>query len=270
MTGRSEGTTSTAEFVRYSVDDGLAVITIDRPEKRNALSYAMLAAIRDSVKSAEDDPGVRAIVLTGSPGQFCAGTDLTELHDVEPGTDPADRTQHTDGQHWFLHDATKPVIAAIDGPAAGLGVELATQCDFRIASTRATFSWIFVKRGLVPDTGAGTWLLPQLVGLQMAKRLVFSGDFIPADEAQRIGFVLDVVEPDGLMPAARALAASVSSGSPFAIERVKRLLNESSAKARDEHLVAHVAAMTECQLSDDHREGVAAFLEKRPAVFTGH
>ena len=258
-----------SEFVTCEVTGGLAVITINRPEKRNALSYAMLAAIRGHVLDAGDDANVAAIVLTGVPGQFCAGTDLTELHDVEPGTTGQDRTQHTDGQHWFLHDCPKPVIAAIDGPVAGLGVELATQCDFRIASTRARFSWIFVQRGLVPDTGAGTWLLPQLVGLQMAKRLVYSGDFIDAAEAQSIGFVLDVVEPDDLHDAARALASSVSSGSPFATERVKRLLNASSAKSRDEHLVDHVAAMTECQLSDDHREGVAAFLEKRPAVFTG-
>ncbi|EFQ84828.1 enoyl-CoA hydratase/isomerase family protein [Aeromicrobium marinum DSM 15272] len=259
-----------SEFVHYAVEDGIGVITIDRPAKRNALSYAMLDAIRAHTAAAEADEGVKAIVLTGVPGQFCAGTDLTELHDVEPGTDPAERTQHTDGRHWFLADCAKPVIAAVDGPAAGLGVELATQCDFRIASTAARFSWIFVQRGLVPDTGAGTWLLPSLVGPQMAKRLVFSGDFIDAAEALRIGFVLDVVEPGDLAAAARDLAARVSSGSPFATERVKRLINGAGARTRDEHLVEHVAAMTECQLSDDHREGVAAFLEKRPAVFTGH
>lgn len=258
-----------SEHVRYAVEDGLGVITIDRPEKRNALSYAMYDALRDFTHAAEADAAVRAIVLTATPGQFCAGTDLTELRDVQPGTQPQERRGHTDGRHWFLHDATKPVVAAIDGPAAGLGVELATQCDFRIASTRARFSWIFVQRGLIPDTGAGTWLLPRLVGPQMAKRLVFSGDFIDAQEAQRIGFVLDVVEPEDLAAAARDLALRVSSGSPFATQRVKQLINESSARSRDEHLVGHVAAMTECQLSDDHREGVSAFLEKRPAVFTG-
>lgn len=258
-----------SEHVRHEVVEGIAVITIDRPEKRNALGYAMLAAIRGHVLDAAGDPAVRAVVLTGVPGQFCAGTDLTELHDVEPGTTVEDRGQHTDGQHWFLHDCPKPVIAAIDGPAAGLGVELATQCDLRIASTRARFSWIFVQRGLVPDTGAGTWLLPQVVGLQVAKRLVLSGEFVDAAEAERIGFVLDVVEPEQLLESALALAARVSSGSPFAIARAKRLLNGASARSRDEHLVEHVAAMTECQLSDDHREGVAAFLQKRPARFTG-
>ncbi len=259
----------TSAHIHYDVADAIATITIDRPQKRNALSYAMLDAIRDHTLEADADPTVKAIVLTGVPGQYCAGTDLTELHDVEPGTQGQERTSHTDGSQWFLWNVSTPVIAAIDGPAAGLGVELSTMADFRIASTRARFSWIFVQRGLVPDTGAGTWLLPQIVGLQTAKRLVYSGEFIDAQEAQRIGFVLDVVEPDDLIAAARDLAARVSSGSPFATARVKQLMNRGSALSRDEHLQHHVVAMTECQLSDDHKEGVAAFLERRPAMFTG-
>lgn len=259
----------TEEFVRYRVDDGIATITIDRPAKRNALSYAMYDALREFTAYADSDPEVRAIVLTGAPGQFCAGTDLTELREVKPGTRPEDRVGHTDGRHWFLWEATKPVVAAIDGPAAGLGVELATQADFRIASSRAQFSWIFVQRGLIPDTGAGTWLLPRQIGPQMAKRLVLSGEFIDAQEAERIGFVLEVVPPEGLETAARELAARVSTGSPLAIGHAKRLVNMSSSRTRDEHLDAHIVALTQCQLSDDHREGVAAFLERRPAHFRG-
>lgn len=259
----------TAEHIRYGVDDGIATITIDRPEKRNALSYAMYDALRDHTAQADADPRVRAIILTGTPGQFSAGTDLTELRDVAPGTNAADRVGHTDGRHWFLWEAAKPVIAAIDGPAAGLGVELATQADFRIASTRARFSWIFVQRGLIPDTGAGTWLLPSQIGPQAAKRLVLSGEFIDAQEAERIGFVLRVVSPEDLVDAARELAAQVSTGSPLAIEHAKRLINMATSRGRDDHLEAHIVALTECQLSDDHREGVAAFLERRPARFTG-
>lgn len=255
--------------VRYEVSDGIATITIDRPEKRNALSYAMYDAIRDHTLEADADPAVRAIILTGVPGQFCAGTDLTELRPVEEGTSAHDRDGHTDGRHWYFWEATTPVIVAIDGPAAGLGVELSTQADFRIASTRARFSWIFVQRGLIPDTGAGTWLLPDLVGPQQAKRLVFSGEFIDAEEAKRIGFVMDVVEPENLMAEARELAAKISTGSPFAIGRAKSLLNWSTSRTRDQHLEQHIAALTECQLSQDHKEGVAAFLERRPARFTG-
>jgi len=259
----------TTDRIRHSIVDGVATITIDRPEKRNALSYEMLHTIRDLVRSLDADPAVRAIILTGTPGQFCAGTDLTELHDVVPGTRAEDRVSHTDGSQWFIWDCSTPLIAAIDGPAAGLGVELATQCDFRIASDRARFSWIFVQRGLVPDTGAGTWLLPQLIGMQQAKRLVFSGEFIDAPEARDLGFVMAVVAPEDLASAALDLARRVSSGSPFAVSRAKQLLNRSSALSRDEHLQHHIVAMTECQLSEDHKEGVAAFLAKRPAVFTG-
>ncbi|SKB05310.1 enoyl-CoA hydratase/isomerase family protein [Aeromicrobium choanae] len=259
----------TSPHVHYEVADGVATITIDRPEKRNALNYAMYDAIRDHTAEADADPAVRAIILTGVPGQFCAGTDLTELRDVEPGTKAEDREGHTDGRHWYLWESSTPVIVAVDGPAAGLGVELSTQADFRIASTRARFSWIFVQRGLIPDTGAGTFLLPDLVGPQQAKRLVFSGEFIDAEEAKRIGFVMDVVEPEDLLPAARELAARISTGSPFAISRAKSLLNWSSSRTRDEHLARHIEALTECQLSKDHQEGVAAFLERRSAVFTG-
>ncbi|WP_418061292.1 enoyl-CoA hydratase/isomerase family protein [Pimelobacter simplex] len=258
-----------SEHVHYDVDEGVATITIDRPEKRNALSYAMYDAIRDGVARAEADPEVRAIVLTGVPGQFSAGTDLSQLEKVETETRPEDRGEHSDGRHWFLWSCTKPVIAAVDGPCAGVAVEFATQADFRIASTRARFSWIFVQRGLIPDQGVGTWVLPQLIGAQWAKRLIFSGEFIDADQARDIGFVLDVVEPDQLPQAARELALAVSSGSPFALRRAKALINEGSSRTRDEHLQAHVVALTECEQSEDHREGVAAFFERRPARFTG-
>lgn len=257
------------EHVFHDVTDGIATITIDRPERRNALTYPMLDAIRQAVYDDGANPAVRAIVFTGTPGVFCAGTDLTALHDVEEGTDPEDRSSHTDGSQWFFYDAPKPTIAAIDGPAAGFGVEMATQCDFRIASTRARLSWIFVQRGLIPDAGAGTWLLPRIIGMQQAKRLMYTGEFIDAAEAERLGLVLEVVEPEALLERARDLARRVSSGSPFALRRLKELVNHSYAKPREQHLHDNIAALTECQLSEDHREGVAAFLEKRPAVFTG-
>jgi 2-(1,2-epoxy-1,2-dihydrophenyl)acetyl-CoA isomerase len=257
---------STSEHIHYDVSDGIATITIDRPEKRNALSYAMYDATRFHVTQAEEDPAVKAIILTAVAGQFCAGTDLTELERVNGNGDSA---RSDSGHHLFLYECTKPVIAAIDGPAAGLGVELCTQSDFRIASSQARFSWIFVQRGLVPDTGAGTWLLPRQVGPQQAKRLVYSGEFLSAEEALKIGFVIDVVAADELQQAARDLAKSVSNGSPFAIRRAKALIDDGFSRTLTEHLEASDQAILECRLSEDHREGVAAFLEKRPAVFTG-
>ena len=206
------------ENIKYEVRDNIATITIDRPEKRNALSYAMYNALIDRTGQADADPDVRVVILTAVPGQFCAGTDLTELRDVDVNDPGANREEFRDGKQWYLTDCSKPVIAAIDGPAAGLGVELATLSDIRIASSRARFSWIFVRRGLVPDTGAGTWALPRIVGQQNAMHLVLSGEFIDADYAKRIGFVLDVVSPEELAERARDFARQIALGSPFAVK----------------------------------------------------
>ncbi|HEV7205205.1 MAG TPA: enoyl-CoA hydratase/isomerase family protein [Jatrophihabitans sp.] len=258
-----------SEHIHYDVTDGIATITIDRPEKRNALNYAMYNTLIERVDEAEHDPAVRVILLTAVPGQFCAGTDLSELRDVDPNDPSSDREEFREGKQWYLHDCSKPVIAAIDGPAAGLGVELATLSDIRIASTRAKFSWIFVRRGLVPDTGAGTWLLPRIVGLQNALYLVMTADYVDAAKARELGFLFDVVEPEQLAGRAREIAAMIALGSPFAVERVKRLLRHGQSQTRNEHLDEHLDVLTQCQLSEDHHEGVAAFLEKRPAVFVG-
>lgn len=257
------------EHVHYESADGIATLTIDRPEKRNALSYAMYEALIELVARADADPEVRVVVLTGVPGQFCAGTDLSELRDVDPANPSADREEFREGKQWYLNDCSKPVIAAIDGPAAGLGVELATLSDIRIASTRARFSWIFVRRGLVPDTGAGTWMLPRIVGQQNAMYLVLTADYIDAQRARELGFVLDVVEPDRLAARTREVAELIALGSPFATRRVKQLLTAGLSQTRAEHLHRHLEVLTECQLSEDHKEGVRAFLEKRPARFVG-
>ena len=263
MTDTSDGQ------IRYDVRDGIATITIDRPAKRNALTYVMYNALIDRTAQADADPDVRVIILTAVPGQFCAGTDLNELRDVDVADPAGDREEFRDGKQWYLSDCSKPVIAAIDGPAAGLGVELATLADLRIASTRARFSWIFVRRGLVPDTGAGTWALPRIVGLQNALYLVLSAEFVDASRAREMGFVLEVVEPPDLQERARTLAGQIALGSPFAMVRAKKLIHDGLSQTRTEHLSTHLDVLTQCQLSADHREGVTAFLQKRPAVFTG-
>ena len=163
----------------------------------------------------------------------------------------------------------KPVIAAVDGAAVGMGAEFATQCDVRIASDRARFGWVFVQRGLVPDTGAGSFLLPRLIGPTAALRLLLSGELIDAAEAERIGLVSQVVGVDDLADAARAEAERYLSSSPFAVARTKRLLYEAMAGERSAHLLRTRSALAECFASEDHAEGVRAFLERRPASFTG-
>jgi len=142
-------------------------------------------------------------------------------------------------------------------------------CDVRVASDQARFGWVFVHRGLVPDTGAGTWLLPRLVGVENANRLVFSGEIIGADEAARIGFVSAVTTSDEVVGTATEIARRFTAGSPFAVRESKRLMYEGLGRDWPSHQGANRDVMTRCFASDDHREGVASFLERRPAVFTG-
>jgi enoyl-CoA hydratase/carnithine racemase len=150
-----------------------------------------------------------------------------------------------------------------------MGAEFATQCDVRVASTRARLGWNFVHRGLVPDTGAGSYLLPQIIGLTEALRVLLSGEIIDAAEALRLGIVSAVVEPEELPAAAAAEARRYLTGSPFAIRRTKELVYEGLARSADDHVARTGELLEECFRSEDHKEGVASFLERREARFTG-
>jgi enoyl-CoA hydratase/carnithine racemase len=267
--------------IRDEVRDGVATVTIDRPEKRNAMTFAILDEFEEAIRRVGSDDTVRAVVVTGAGGAFCAGTDLADLADTLAGQragrgrrDPTGGDVAGDDAEqrwapWPIVACPKPVIAAVDGPAVGMGAELATQCDIRVASTGARFGWVFVRRGLVADTGAGTFLLPRLVGPQAAMRLLFSGELIDADEALRLGFVTAVVEPSDLPAAAEAEARRYLDASPFALRRTKDLVYAGMSRPLDEHVRQTARLLQECFHSEDHREGVAAFLERRPAVFTG-
>ena len=256
-----------SEFIRYEVADRIATITIDRPEKRNAMTWDMLSAFDDAVARAGADDHAQVVIVTGSGGAFCAGTDLSDLGS---GLDRTPRTADDVRDPWWpLGRCPKPVIAAVDGAAVGMGAEFTSQCDVRIASTRARFAWNFVHRGLIPDTGAGTWLLPRLIGVQPALRLLFSGEFLSAAEALEIGYVSAVVEPDELPDAARSEAARFLAGSPLSQRLIKDLVYRGLGRDLDEHIRHHVPALQECFGSDDHKEGVASFLERREAHFTG-
>lgn len=259
-----------SEFILYDVADGVATVTINRPEKKNAMSFAMLGQFIETVKKAGSDPAARVVIVTGVPGAFCAGTDLSDLASI-PGAQRGLRgTAEDRGRWWPIVECPLPVIGAIDGAAVGMGAEFATQCDIRIATPRARFAWNFVHRGLVPDTGAGSWLLPRLIGSGHALRLLYTGDFLPAPEALNLGFVHQLVEPEELQNTARKLALSIAKGSPFSQKRIKALVYEGLASPVDEHMQRHTKALAECFKSDDHREGVASFLERREARFTGN
>jgi len=255
--------------IRYERDGRIGTIVIDRPEKRNAMTFALLGEFIDTVRTAGTDDSVSVIIVTGVPGAFCAGTDLADLSTI-PGEQRGLRGSAEETDKWWpLVECPKPTVCAIDGPAVGMGAEFTSQCDVRLASTNARFAWNFVHRGLVPDTGAGTWLLPRIIGLQNALRLTYTGDMIDAAEALRLGYVLDVVEPSSLMDRAYELAYRIAAGSPHSHRLIKRLTYEGLTSSVAEHMARHTAAMSASFKSDDHREGVAAFLERRPANFTG-
>jgi enoyl-CoA hydratase len=257
------------EHIRYEVDAGIGTITIDRPEKRNAMTYAVLGDFLAAVRQAGTDDACRVLVVTGVPGAFCAGTDLSDLSGT-PTEDRGLRGEAQDrGRWWPLVACPKPVIGAIDGPAVGMGAEFTSQCDLRIATPNARFAWNFSHRGLVPDTGAGTWILPRLLGLPTALRLLYTGEMLGADAALAAGYVLAVVPSEELPAAARALAQQVMAGSPLSHRLTKQLVYEGLGSDVADHMARHVDALTTCFQSEDHREGVASFLERRPAAFTG-
>ena len=258
------------ELIRYHAEDKVGVVTIDRPEKRNAMTYAMLGDFIETVAHADDDPDTVVLVITGVPGAFCAGTDLADLASV-PGESRGLRGSAEETHRWWpIAQARKPTIGAIDGPAVGMGAEFSSQCDIRLASTQARFAWNFVHRGLVPDTGAGTWILPRIVGTQQALRLLYTGEMIDADTALGLGYVIEVLPSDDLLPAAMAMANTIASGSPHSLGLIKSLVHEGLTSPVAEHMERHTTALAACFKSDDHREGVASFLERRPAEFTGH
>lgn len=258
-----------ADHILYQVEDGIATITIDRPEKKNAMTYAMLGSFIEVIRRAGADRKARVVILTGVPGVFCAGTDLADLATV-PGQDRGLRGRAEERDRWWpLVECPKPIIAAVDGPAVGMGAEFTSQCDIRIATPNARFAWNFSHRGLVPDTGAGSWLLPRLIGPSRALRLLYTGEFLSAEQALEIGYVDSVVASDQLQAQARELARAITRGSPFSHTRIKALVYEGLGSDVAGHMTRHTQALAECFKSYDHQEGVASFLERREANFTG-
>lgn len=249
----------------------VALIILNRPERMNAIGWRMLDRFRQVVRDLDADGGVRAVVLTGQGRGFCAGTDLRELAERNEAAGRQERPE-TDGTApgpWDMTRIGKPTVAAVNGAAVGLGVELATQCDVRIASPEARFAWAFPHRGLVPDTGAATYLLPQIVGLQTALKWTLSGRMIGAKEAYDAGFVDEVVDGEELRRRALELAAELSSGAPLALRETKRLMYRGLARAAEEHVADTAATLNRLFTTEDHREGVRAFLERREPRFTG-
>jgi 2-(1,2-epoxy-1,2-dihydrophenyl)acetyl-CoA isomerase len=248
--------------------DGVATVTMNRPEARNALDLAMREELSQALDELAADPGVRVVILTGAGGHFSAGGDVKSMQRRHTAAEGRARVESLNRFVTRLFHLPKPTIAMVDGFAVGAGCNIALGCDVVVASDRARFGEVFARIGLVPD-GGGTWLLPRLAGLNKAKELVFTADVIDAPEALRIGLVNRVVPAAELESATRALAARVAAMPPQALALAKTLLNRSPEVGLAAGLEAEAHAQAQAITTDDHAEGVRAFLEKRPARFSG-
>jgi 2-(1,2-epoxy-1,2-dihydrophenyl)acetyl-CoA isomerase len=253
--------------------DAVAVVTLNRPERRNALGGTLREDLVEAMASAGRDSEVRAIVLTGAGNCFCAGGDLRMLLDgVEaPGGRPLrDKVEpQRDTTLLAVYEASKPVIAAVNGPAFGAGMNLALAADIRIASHTARFCQSHVLRGLMPDY-AGTYLLPRIVGHAKACELAYTGTVIDAREALELRMVNAVVDPADLLPRALAMARTIARNAPLPVRLAKRALLQSHQGGIHAALDRETAAQNICFDTHDGREGLRAFLEKRDPVFTGN
>ena len=253
--------------LRVETDDATATVTLNRPDALNALTVPLKEALIDAFASLDRDPAVRAVILTGAGRAFCAGQDLRER--LEPGAAPleVELRERYNPLVRAIRGLSKPVLAAVNGVAAGAGASLAFACDLRIAADNARFVLAFGQIGLIPDSGA-TWTLQRLVGSSKAMELALLPDALSAPDAERFGLVTRVVPAADLPAEARALAARLASLSPGAVARTKQAMAAAAESTFEEALELEATLQGEAGAHADHAEGIAAFVEKRPPRFS--
>jgi enoyl-CoA hydratase/carnithine racemase len=272
-------TPSDLETILYSVEDGIATITLNRPDKLNAFTTRMMTELIAAFDLTDADDAVKAVIVTGAGRAFCAGADLSRggaTFDRDANPEPERMAVRVNGVDrdgggrvtLRIFDSLKPVIAAVNGPAVGIGVTMQLAMDMRLASTTARFGFVFAKRGITPEAGS-SWFLPRLVGIQTALEWCYTGRVFPAQEALDKGLVRSLHEPDDLMPAARALAREIiDNTAPVSIALTRQMIWRMAGA--DHPMMAHQADSRAIQArgsSPDAREGVASFLEKRAADY---
>ena len=255
-------------LVRIEAADGIATITLDRPEALNALTIPMKRELLAALRNADRDRNVRAVILTGAGRAFCAGQDLRER--LEPGAPSLgeELRERYNPIVRAMRGLSKPIVGAINGVAAGAGASLAFACDLRIAAETASFVLAFGRLGLIPDSGA-TWLLPRLVGPSRAMAMSLLNEPVAAAEAERIGLVLRVVPGAALLEDAQAVARQLVESAPVGIALTKRALNAAFDRDLEAALAYEAYLQDLAGRTADHAEGIAAFTAKRPPRFSG-
>ena len=270
------------EHITFQTQEGVATVTLNRPDKLNAWTRTMEREVRDAMDKAEQDSSVRVIILTGAGRGFCAGADMDLLSGIgdgsekrEPGAVYGTRPYNVavlpdyQTQYSYFPSVSKPILGAINGPAAGLGMVISLYCDMRFASRDAVFMTAFAKRGLIAEHGI-SWMLPRLIGPSAALDLLLSSRKVTAEEALRLGLVNQVYDAEALMPAVQAYAADLAHNvSPRSMAVMKRQVYNAQFQSLSEAVAVGNDEMLKSFESDDFKEGVAHFIEKRAPNFTG-
>jgi enoyl-CoA hydratase/carnithine racemase len=262
---------STTDEVLYSVGHHIATIMLNRPERMNTISRAMLTQLTEYLLAADKEPDVRVVILTGTGRAFCAGLDLTEItrgdaNGIAGGAGQAISLDLRNTPPTVLFNMEKPTICALNGSAAGYGFDTALGCDIRIAAKSAKLAAAFTKRGIVPESG-GTWLLPRLLGWSRAAELIFTGRTLNAAEALSLGLVSEVV--DDALARAMEIAAEIAANAPLAVQASKRMMRMGMSETFNDHVHHVFLQLLPLFRSEDAMEGMRSFMEKREAVFTG-
>lgn len=272
-----QSTTETPEVtplpaVSYETRDHVATISFNRPERQNTINGMMLNALSEYLLQADADSDVRAIIITGTGRFFCAGLDLRGDSEIGSGlSDQSNNPVNLDLRNTpptVLHNLDTPTICALNGSAAGYGMDLALGCDIRLMADKAKLAAAFTARGVVPESG-GTWILPRLLGWSKAAELIFTGRTLPAEECQSLGLVSHVVPADDIHQVAHDLALEIAANAPLAVQASKRMMRMGMNENFNDHVHHVFLQLLPLFRSDDFREGMASFMEKRKADFKG-